>query len=1131
MRLLRGHSGIGRLAILAIVISLSGCGSKPDGATETDPQDTAQSEDGEANPQPEPDPAEVGNRQSDDAAPGDAGIGLQLSVVDREDLSSAVHVETVDVSSQAIYVLVSNRTERSIRGPLTVEVVAVPGTPAGAAVEDRFVTLAAGEDRIFPLSVQDKELQPGTYDVTMRSNIDLGASTSFFVDVPNMAEFLSRENAPAGPNIALAALGGEVVSVSDSYQDRSWTPSFLIDGFAQIYGIRYANVSDGWQARNTTSAEIVVAFNGRETATIDALGLAVVETTASARTLAGFRRASPIPKNIEIWVADAENEAAFVKVAEARIYRSDVPQLVRFAPTDARFVKLRIVDNHGANQVALAELMVFESRDASPSILDTMDINVALPALGGYVVSASTAKDGNEPWQLIDGTSSGASGWLSDASGKRPANYTPQDLVFGFGNSDTVFIDHLEIDPLSGPAFGVGDFSAYQAKELSIGTAATSEAEWEEIGQLTMPKDNSRHTVEIGREAARIRVRVLSNHGGNASALGEVRIIEGKTPGYRSIALGADRWFGPPPRNDAVASNVDDAVTATPPGLRSLDDGVTRTGRFENTGQVDQYRVTVSTASTAALTLRLTGSPSVRTAIRLLDDRGSMVKSFVPSATAGTEAALSWLVAPGPYTIEVSETPVSQVVAFDTSGSMGARIRDLEQAVRAYVAGAREDEFINLVQFSEKVKPVLDDFSTDTSGILAALDGLFESDGSTSLVDAIYQSAEMLMPRQGRQVIVSFTDGQDTSSATTRETLSGLLTALPIQVYTIGLGDSLTSFNRRTASTGHQFLSNVSQAGSYGRYFAVSDSNDIAVSFDAIGRELRAPSDYTIAANVSDAKGELRVSTTGEMIPGLAPPRFELILDASGSMKRASGGSSRMAIARQVLKSVLEQVPDNTEVALRVFGHRTPEGQQGDCEDSELLVPFGSGQKSRIVDAIGGVAALGTTPIAYSVEKAIEDMQTDEDTDTVVILVTDGEEECREDLADVVKKARDSGTRFSMNIVGFELDEATTADMASVAELAAGGFFSAGTSDELGDAMIKVLSAPYAVLDGSGDVVTTGVINGDPVSLYAGTYSIAVNASGVSLNLPDVNVPPNGVRSLQLNRQGDSVGVYGQLLK
>lgn len=1054
--------------------------------------------------------------------------GFKLSVVDGEDIATAHPMESLSVGDSHIFLLAENSSESGARSTAVVSTVDVAGTPAGAKVGDTYINLAGKKRGIYKIPLRNMDLQPGSYRVSVSVVDGVESSRTFTVTAPNVAAILNRANAPLGRNIALSALGGEIVSVTGDDNRTTWKREFLNDGFTKIYRYRGSTLSEGWQSKKTSTAEIVVAFGGRRIASIDAIGVSPVETTASARTLAMYQRASPIPKDIEIWVSDDLDDASYRKIAEARVLRTTVPQVVHFDTVSARFVKLKVNNTHGSNDVALGELMVFESADASPSVSDGGNINLANPALGGFVVSVSSSAAGNGAWQLTDGKSSSDSGWMSAATDGRSASYTPQDIVLGFGNNDMVLVERIEFEPLAGPsgAFGFGDFSSYQVAELVVSISSAPGAEWQDIGRLEMPADNSSHSIDVNQLATRVRVRVLSNHGGKAIALGEIRVIEGTRPGHRSMVNGAATWTGP---DHSISVNSamppEPGATLSMPVAKTLQRGQQQQGRLVDVDQIDRYRLSVDAPSTAALTFSLTGKPDVRTSLKLLDEHGAMVKSYMPSADSAAEASMTWLVAPGNYVVEVAETPIYQVIAFDTSGSMSGRIRDLEQAVRSYVASARDDEYINLVRFSDRVEPILDSFSNNKVEVEKALEGQFEAEGSTALIDALYKSAELVKVQQGRQVIVTFTDGQDTSSKASAEALSGLMDKLPLHVYSIGLGSSLTSYNRRTASNGHQYLSSVSQSPTGSRYFAVRESSELASAFDAIGAELRAPAEYTISADYTDAQGELRLTTTGEMIPGLSPPRFELILDASGSMKRASGQQSRMAVAKSVLQSVLQQVPETTEIALRAFGHRVAEGQTGDCEDSELLVPFIAGDNSRLNSAIDKIRALGTTPIAYSVERAIADMADAKELGTIIILVTDGEEECRDDLLQVVQSARDSGLNFSMNIVGFDLDQQTTADLGDVATAAGGGFFAAADAEQLKAAMVKVLSAPFAVLDGSGDVVAQGIINGEPVQLFAGVYTVAIDATGVSMRIPNVVIQANQVRSVRLNRQGDSVGV------
>ena len=70
-----------------------------------------------------------------------------------------------------------------------------------------------------------------------------------------------------------------------------------------------------------------------------------------------------------------------------------------------------------------------------------------------------------------------------------------------------------------------------------------------------------------------------------------------------------------------------------------------------------------------------------------------------------------------------------------------------------------------------------------------------------------------------------------------------------------------------------------------------------------------------------------------------------------------------------------------------------------------------------------------------------------------------------------------------------------------------GSYFDASDADELAASMQKAIEIPYEVLNQEGDVVATGVLNGDPVSIPAGTYNINVFLSPVQ-NIEGVIIEP-----------------------
>lgn len=153
------------------------------------------------------------------------------------------------------------------------------------------------------------------------------------------------------------------------------------------------------------------------------------------------------------------------------------------------------------------------------------------------------------------------------------------------------------------------------------------------------------------------------------------------------------------------------------------------------------------------------------------------------------------------------------------------------------------------------------------------------------------------------------------------------------------------------------------------------------------------------------------------MMPGIAwaenPQGGNLmfILDASGSMWGQVEGKAKIAIAKEVLIDLIEDLPQGLNVGLVAYGHR----RKGDCNDVEELVHLGLLDKQNLINKIKGISPRGKTPITLSVKKTAEKLKTLED-ETTIILVSDGKETCEGDPCALVKELRESGIRFVMHV-------------------------------------------------------------------------------------------------------------------
>ena len=69
---------------------------------------------------------------------------------------------------------------------------------------------------------------------------------------------------------------------------------------------------------------------------------------------------------------------------------------------------------------------------------------------------------------------------------------------------------------------------------------------------------------------------------------------------------------------------------------------------------------------------------------------------------------------------------------------------------------------------------------------------------------------------------------------------------------------------------------------------------------------------------------------------------IEIIVDGSGSMAGKMEGSTKLAIAKQSLAKIVNEIPPGSQVALRVYGQNfSVDEKEQSCQDSELIYPMG----------------------------------------------------------------------------------------------------------------------------------------------------------------------------------------------
>src|SRR5690348_8471680 len=104
--------------------------------------------------------------------------------------------------------------------------------------------------------------------------------------------------------------------------------------------------------------------------------------------------------------------------------------------------------------------------------------------------------------------------------------------------------------------------------------------------------------------------------------------------------------------------------------------------------------------------------------------------------------------------------------------------------------------------------------------------------------------------------------------------------------------------------------------------------------------------------------------------------RILFVLDGSGSMLEPWGRphQTKMSMAKSILSKIIDSLQQNVnvELALRVYGHRSPR-EINNCKDTWLEVPFQSKNHKLIIEKINEIKPKGVTPITYSLEQAAND--------------------------------------------------------------------------------------------------------------------------------------------------------------
>lgn len=962
---------------------------------------------------------------------------------------------------------------------------------------------------------------------------------------PDYVSLFDRPATPrpvSGPNLAHVDLGGRVHTPPPLSHPRAvregWSPVALQDGLTTDPS-GFLNVSPGYSTEPGIAfpVDFDVTFHQGRTARV--VGVVVDSATK-------IRERGPLdgsykgaledrPRQVEVWGRAVGPASGWTLIREAATLVSHPgPQVLAFdRPHEVAAVRLRVVSNFGGDRVQLGELEVLEApqSESYESILAELQPNIATVGLGAGLIRFTSQRYLSPLTTPDRATSHSVSALLNPRSGEpywqAETADLPQRFLYHFHRADVARIALVEvtlppgIDPEHRP----------RTATLAATTSTDPTRGWREVGAITFPEgtDGAMLWPDEPIEARYLRLSVIEG-GGGPVALASIQVVEEVAPGHPSVlahpAPVPDRAAARIEPGDADREPNDTAATALPLAL-----GAPVTGTLEPASDVDHYRLDLTGTAAPLAEIDLSGDPLIKTALTVRDGAGRVVAAHDPAVSA-RETTLGFAASPQPYTLSLEQAPTSVVLLIDDSGSMRSALSSVKLAASAFARGIRPDEQMAIVRFGRGIT-LLQDFTSDAARLAEAIETELNADlRGTDLYDGLAFALETLAARRGNRAVVLLSDGGDASSKLDLGEAWERLEAAGVPLYIIGLGETMPVLSERLGNTAERLLASWA-ASTNGAFYASPQPSRLPAVYEEVARAIRAPTRYGLRARVAEGEGLVQVVSTGERVESLAAPgRVLIIFDASGSMRAETrGGRTRIAAAREVLHRVIDTLPDRTEVALRVYGHRRPRNPKAaSCTDSQLVVPFGALDRRRLRQAVDALTPQGQTPIGLSLSRLEHDFAGYEG-ERLVILVTDGIETCDETAAapnwppHVIERLQAQGVRLRVDVVGFDVEESATRDfLTAIAEAAGGRFYSAHGAAALQAALEASLRAPFAVRDRTGRVWAKGRVGDPPVALPAARFALEV-AAREPIRVDPLTIRPGEVTEVSLKKEGDSIAL------
>lgn len=151
-----------------------------------------------------------------------------------------------------------------------------------------------------------------------------------------------------------------------------------------------------------------------------------------------------------------------------------------------------------------------------------------------------------------------------------------------------------------------------------------------------------------------------------------------------------------------------------------------------------------------------------------------------------------------------------------------------------------------------------------------------------------------------------------------------------------------------------------------------------------------------------------------------------ILLDSSVSMLENLNGTPKYLQAARAAKNVLQNIPPDKKIGLRIIGIKPDEylfqyllSPEKLCSATEILNPISTNNIENISSSLDAIIPLGVTPLTYSLSTAISYDFTKSNELKHIILITDGAESCNENPCNYIKQIMQTRNDIKIDVISF----------------------------------------------------------------------------------------------------------------